>query len=174
MLSVVFWLVNYVANGNVKMGKIRDIPLYKFACRRFLWLPIGQYLSLVLPLQTGGGSSLFRTLQVVFCTGYAQAGLPTLAKVAEAKSRPPDPWGGRWDCRMLVELAGGVRHQEGMWPAWWRTRPGRQIIRGQGWGRLINQAARIGLEQQGEFFLKADNKYRSRLHYCWLHIMIQI
>ncbi|WP_421163629.1 hypothetical protein [Aeromonas dhakensis] len=86
MLSVVFWLVNYVANGNVKMGKIRDIPLYKFACRRFLWLPIGQYLSLVLPLQTGGGSSLFRSLQVVFCTGYAQAGLPTLAKVGEASA----------------------------------------------------------------------------------------
>ncbi|MGN5163759.1 hypothetical protein [Aeromonas dhakensis] len=97
MLSVVFWLVNYVANGNVKMGKIRDIPLYKFACRRFLWLPIGQYLSLVLPLQTGGESRLFRTLLAVFCTGCAQAGLPTPGKgagrrMAEEKSRLPDPW----------------------------------------------------------------------------------
>ncbi|HEA3085761.1 hypothetical protein ACEOB3_04815 [Aeromonas dhakensis] len=98
MLSVVFWLVNYVANGNVKMGKIRDITLYKFACRRFLWLPIGQYLSLILPLQTGGGSRLFRTLLAVFCTGCAQAGLPTPGKgagrrMAEEKSRLPDPWG---------------------------------------------------------------------------------
>lgn len=74
MLSVVFWLVNYVANGNVKMGKIRDITLYKFACRRFLWLPIGQYLSLVLPLQTEGESRLFHTLLAVFCTGCAQGG----------------------------------------------------------------------------------------------------
>ncbi|WP_164091203.1 hypothetical protein [Aeromonas dhakensis] len=100
MLSVVFWLVNYVADENVKMVKIRDIHLYKFACRRFLWLPIGQYLSLVLPLQTEGGSRLFRTLLAVFCTVCAQARLPTLGqdagrRMAEEKSRLPDPWGGK-------------------------------------------------------------------------------
>ena len=36
------------------MRKIRDIPLYKFACRRFLWLLMTQYLSLVLSLKKGG------------------------------------------------------------------------------------------------------------------------
>ncbi|PHS84051.1 hypothetical protein AAW02_09815 [Aeromonas dhakensis] len=66
-------------------------------------------------------------------------------------------------------MAGLVAHAAG----------GRQLIRGQGWGgmdvgRLINQAARIGLEQQGEFFLKTDNKYRSRVHFTCLHILIQI
>jgi hypothetical protein len=34
-------------------------------------------------------------------------------------------------------------------------------------GRLINQAAKISLEQQGGYFLKADNKYRLRVHFGW-------
>jgi len=82
------------------MRKIRNIPRYKFPCQRFLWLPIGQYLSLVFPLKTGGGSSRFRTLLAVFRTGCVQVGLPTPGQgvgrgrcMAEEKSRLPAPWG---------------------------------------------------------------------------------
>ena len=56
--------------------------------------------------------------------------------MAEEKSRLPAPWGEGGTAglkRASVELASGVRHQESWWPVWWRTRPERQVIRGQGW-----------------------------------------
>ena len=80
---------------------------------------------------------------------------------------------------MLVELASGVASKKaggrlgGARGRGEAAHPWPGMGRHDG-GRLINQAARIGLEQQGEFFLKADNKYRSCVHFTCLHILIQI
>ena len=63
------------------MRKIRNIPRYKFPCQRFLWLPIGQYLSLVFPLKTGGIEPFFALL-AVFAPAACRWGCRPLAKGA--------------------------------------------------------------------------------------------